>query len=155
MPDLIDRLVAKIEFTDSGCWEWRNATRTGYGVIRVGSQKDGTRRMEPAHRSLWEAVVEQIPAGMEVDHLCKNHSCVNPDHLEPVTPRENKLRSDSFVGVNARKANCANGHPFDGGNTHIDYRGRRKCRTCGREQKRARDARRRLARADRIGGTDA
>ena len=151
MADLLDRLTSKIKLTSDGCWLWAGARRTEYGVIRVGSQIDGTRGMAPAHRVLYELVVEPIPAGLEPDHLCKNGMCVNPDHIEPVTHQVNISRSDGFAGVNARKTHCINGHEFSDENTHIDYRGRRKCRACGRAYKARRDARDRAARIARDG----
>ena len=138
MADLLDRIASKINFTDD-CWLWTGATRTDYGVIRVGSQKDGTRRMAPAHRALYELVAEPIPEG------------VNPDHLEPVTPVENKRRADGWAGVNARKTHCIHGHKFTVENTRIDGNGRRRCRACNRADGAASRARSR-DRAERQGG---
>ncbi len=88
------RALRKIEpCPTTGCWIWLGALhRNGYGNIRVGSMKDGTRGHRVAHRALYEALVGPIPAGMELDHLCRVRSCVNPAHLEPVTRRENLRR---------------------------------------------------------------
>jgi hypothetical protein len=66
---------------------------------------------------------------------------VNPEHLEPVTGRENALRGESFVAANARKTHCPAGHAYDTTNTYVDKNGYRECRTCHREQERARVAR--------------
>lgn len=71
-----------------GCWVWTAASNgRGYGRIWV----DG--RPHPAHRVAYEIHVGPIPAGMEIDHLCRNRGCVNPAHLEPVTRRENLRRA--------------------------------------------------------------
>lgn len=69
----------------TGCWVWQRAKdQGGYGM----SGKNGKR----AHRTYYEANKGPIPEGMQLDHLCRNHSCVNPDHLEPVTNAENQRR---------------------------------------------------------------
>ena len=63
-----------------GCWEWRGAgSANGYGSFRVGS------RNLCAHRVSYELLVGPIPAGLQIDHVCPNRRCVNPDHLEPVS----------------------------------------------------------------------
>lgn len=142
----LERLNDKFTVQPNGCWQWHGALRRGYGTIRTGSAKDGTRKMSPAHRVAYQELVGQIPVGLELDHLCRNTACVNPSHLEPVTPKVNKLRSEGFAGINGRKDRCSKDHPFNEANTHIDYRGHRKCRACDRESKRSRDR----ARADKL-----
>lgn len=76
---------------DAPCWRWTAAKNTpGYGQIRRG------RASEPllfAHRVAWELFNGPIPAGMEIDHLCRVKHCVNPAHLEPVTHSENNRRA--------------------------------------------------------------
>lgn len=90
----------------TGCWLWLGALdRDGYGHISVG-RKTNT----GAHRAAYEAFVGPIPTGMVIDHRCRVRCCVNPDHLEPVTPRENVLRGDSSAAEFARRTHCKRGH---------------------------------------------
>lgn len=85
-PDVFWTRVRKVE---SGCWEWTaNLTAAGYGMLNVGNGKYGY-----AHRYSWEHMRGPIPAGLTIDHLCRNRRCVNPDHLEPVTQAENNRRA--------------------------------------------------------------
>lgn len=110
---------------ENGCWEWAGAISTaGYGQIFV----DGRHR--PAHRISYEAHVGEIGDGLHIDHLCRNRKCVNPDHLEPVTPVENIMRGEGIMAQNARKDQCHRGHDFDAQNTYITPDGGRMCRKC-------------------------
>ena len=103
---------------ETGCWRWTGRIDDrGYG--RYG-------RRSVAYRLAYELHVGAIPAGLEIDHLCRNRACVNPAHLEAVTHAENMRR-----GAWGRRTACANGHPFDGPNT---TGGRRVCRTCAHER---------------------
>lgn len=113
---------------ESGCWLWTgHVSRSGYVQFVTG----GSDR-QYAHRWAYEHFVGPIPEGRQLDHLCRTRHCVNPAHLEPVTPRENTLRAVSPPSVNAAKTYCLNGHPFDEDNTLRVPQGR-KCRTCRRE----------------------
>lgn len=109
------------------CWVW-TATRlsSGYGSFRF----DG--RSLRAHRVAYELAVGPIPAGLYLDHLCRNRPCVNTAHLEPVTNQENTLRGYGAPAVNARKTHCQHGHEFTPANTYTFPNGRRECRTCKR-----------------------
>ena len=86
-----DRFWAKVDAAGD-CWEW-SASRNplGYGVF-FRSRNGGKAVMVPAHRFAWESLVGPIPNGHQIDHRCFNPSCVNPSHLEPVTPLVNTLR---------------------------------------------------------------
>ena len=80
-----------------------------------------------AHRAVYEALRGQVPDELHVDHLCRNRSCVNPDHLEPVTPSENSLRG---ISHKRDQTECLRGHEFTEANTHRDPNGTRHCKAC-------------------------
>jgi hypothetical protein len=93
-----ERLERRRDIDQStGCWNWTGArTPKGYGQIRlVGGTTAYT------HREAYMAYVGQIPEGLHLDHLCRNRSCFNPEHLEPVTPRENARRG--LTGAHLRR----------------------------------------------------
>ncbi len=122
--------------SEDDCWRWRGASDPkGYG--RVGRMINGKAVTKLAHRVVYEAWVGAIPEGLQLDHLCRNHACVNPDHLEPVTQRENLLRGDTITARNAAKTHCLRGHEFTSDNTYVRPGGKRNCRTCMRGYKRA------------------
>lgn len=76
---LLDRFVEKVELAPDGCWNWLGAKVHGYGKIGAGGRGNGT---IVAHRVAYEWLVGPIPDGLQLDHLCRNRSCVNPSHLE-------------------------------------------------------------------------
>lgn len=138
---LIERFNAKhMPEPNTGCWLWTaNADREGYGRIQVN------RRSMKAHRVAYELFVGPIPNGLTIDHVrargCLGASCVNPEHLEAVTKRENTLRGRGPSAVAARRGSCKNGHPWTPRNTYRDPKGgSRVCRSCNR----AAQARRKL-----------
>ena len=109
---------------------------SGCGQISIS----GTRLSAKAHRFSFEIEHGAIPIGLELDHLCRVRHCVNPNHLEAVTRRTNVLRGNGpkVAGLFQRlKTHCPAGHPYDLFNTRF-YRGMRRCKTCHREQERAR-----------------
>lgn len=132
--------VAARIMREGGCWIWQGAVdRDGYGRVKLA----GKNRL--AHRAFYEELVEPIPNGLTLDHLCRNRACVNPEHLEPV-PLATNIRRGEGAGVqNGRKTHCDHGHKFTRENTYITRRGTRSCRECGREAVRAYRARLRVA----------
>lgn len=119
------RIRQHSEIDENGCWIWqRHADPAGYGRIQWRG------RSYLAHRAAYELFVGPIADGLTIDHLCNTPACVNPDHLEVVTMRENILRGDGLAGENARKTHCKYGHPFDEENTYEMPGGGRDCRAC-------------------------
>jgi len=108
--------------TIGDCWEWGGHTTKGYGNVTVAGQQ------WRVHRLVWTWLVGPIPAGMELDHLCKNKRCCNPDHLEPVAHAENVRRGESGTPQRNR-THCPQRHPYDETNTYIKG-GSRVCRRC-------------------------
>lgn len=128
----LDRFNRKTHRLDNGCIEWTGAdSGDGYGRFYV-SRAIGR---VGAHRWAYEHHVGPIPKGMQLDHLCRNTLCVNPAHLEPVTCRENVLRSGGLAAKNALKTECPQGHPYTRDNLYAEGR-KRRCRTCRCEQAR-------------------
>lgn len=127
--DLKERLYEKcLPVPWTGCWLWLGALDPdGYGSLHVEDRK------QRAHRVSFEIFRGGIPAGRQIDHLCRVRCCVNPDHLEPVTCKENLLRGDTLNARNATKTHCKRGHIFDEANT-IKVPHGRECRTCRNAQ---------------------
>lgn len=132
-----DRFWSKVQKTDT-CWIWTGAALRGYGQFHLGTA--ATRRTLYAYRVAYELKVGPIAEGLELDHLCRNRACVNPDHLEPVTHTENMRRAFEAMKT------CRRGHPRTEDNTRVvvqaDGIQRRRCRECLRENDRARTRRR-------------
>lgn len=127
----VERFHEKYNVEASGCWMWFGPTRSGYGEFSIGKRK------VRAHRFAYETFRGAIPAGLVIDHLCRQPRCVNPGHLQPVTRGENVLRGEGPTAALARRLRCRNGHEFTPENTSVNDRGHRGCRTCWREQARA------------------
>ena len=124
---LAERIALRVECDPvTGCHNWRGGTARQYGRICVDD------RMVYVHRAAYELVRGPIPAGLTIDHLCRNTLCCNPDHLEAVTKRENTLRGVSPPARQAAQTHCRRGHPFSPENTYTDPRGRRECFICRR-----------------------
>ena len=126
-----ERFFAKVD-AEGDCWVWTAfINECGYGQFGDG---------ETAHLWLWRHLVGPVPAGLELDHLCRNRVCVNPDHLQPVPKRVNWLRGFNPMAKNARKTHCPRGHAYDGANVLIYTRPSgqtsRYCRACAKERKR-------------------
>jgi hypothetical protein len=109
---------ASVEPAANGCIVWVSSRdKYGYGKHGKGS----------AHRAAYKIVHGSIPDGLTLDHLCRNTSCVNPDHLEPVTLAENRRRAEVL------RTHCKSGHEFNAENTYVTPAGARQCRACNRE----------------------
>lgn len=116
------------------CWQWTGRqTQWGYGTY--GFRKDGKSTSTSAHRAVYQLLVDCIPEDMQLDHLCRNRLCVNPERMEIVTPQQNTLRaSTALATINHHKTHCINGHEFDGSNTYRRKdRKTRECRKCRHE----------------------
>ena len=125
------RIKARSIVEDRGhttpCWIWQGAENgDGYGRISV---HNNSRR---AHRVSYESFVGPVPAGLVIDHLCRQRMCVNPAHLEPVTNGEN-VRRGALADLSYRRdtiTHCPQGHEYTTSNSYICKRGKRQCRTC-------------------------
>lgn len=124
LKDVWSRFVA----SDEGCWPWHGPVGgSGYGTMRF------ERKKHQAHRLIYELLIGPIPDGLDIDHLCSNKLCVNPDHLEPVTRSVNIQRAIDRE-ERPRKTACPQGHPFDESNTIVLAPSGRRCRLCRQSQ---------------------
>ena len=127
----------RIEKTET-CWNWKTwITDKGYGMLECNGKRIF------AHRFVYEALVGKIPAGLVIDHLCRNTRCVNPTHLEPVTNAENLRRGYCVSAVNSRKKHCKYGHELAGDGIQL-FRGERICRACRKRRNDYHNPRRKL-----------
>lgn len=105
------------------CWTWRGGIGGSYGSYAK----------IPAHRLAYQLAYGPIPEGLEIHHKCKNKMCVNPAHLEALTPKEHahvEPRNPLGGAVNPPKTHCLRGHPYDEENTMWHKQGYRVCRAC-------------------------
>lgn len=139
------RISSKIRFDDpptgrpviGPCWTFTGRhNNRGYGDVTFGR---GNHNRWLLHRYTYTLYIGEIPAGLQIDHLCRNRACCNPCHLDPVTNRVNALR-----GIRAQRTHCARGgHELSGHNLIIRRGGRRQCRACTYDSQRRSLGRRR------------
>ena len=119
------------------CWVWIAALdKHGYGAFGPSGK-----RVVRAHRFAYALLVKPVPDELDLDHLCRNHACVNPAHLEPVPHRENCLRGTSPAAHHARKKTCPEGHDYDIIVVRENGRTTRRCSICTKTKRDARPAR--------------
>lgn len=141
-----DELQSNIKVRDDGCWIWTGARVRGYGIVMREKHPGFGRTCVPAHRDVYELLVRPLEPHELLDHLCRSRACVNPDHVDPVTQKENLRRSArTQASRNAAKTHCPAGHEYAGTNL-IMHAGMRFCRECHRLRciaynRRAREAR--------------
>lgn len=133
---LDNRFWSKVKVADTHfyngtpCWEWTsNKTNDGYGRFHLNGKK------ELPHRVYYQDTKGKIPNGLELDHLCRNHACLNLEHLQAITHKENMKRGlTGFLSglKNHLKTHCPHGHEYNEKNTYIQPSGSRMCRTCGK-----------------------
>lgn len=135
-----ERFFKHIQATEN-CWIWKSFVNDGYGKFNI-KDIDGTWKQYFAHRVSWSIFNGDIPDKMILDHICRNRSCVNPDHLRVVNEKINVTEnSKSFIAENILKIHCPSGHEYSISNTRISSKNGRYCLTCKREKKRLYDLR--------------
>ena len=123
------RLFARCRKDANGCWIWLGHLTQGYGRMYLNGRQIG------AHKAAYEMFIGPVADGLQLDHLCRNRACVNPEHLEPVPPSVNILRGDGPPARNARKTHCLRGHVLSPDNLN-PHHPNRECLICSRERKR-------------------
>jgi hypothetical protein len=128
-----DRFWAQVD-ASGDCWLWTGRPYKprpdGFNYGRWYRYEQGRKVSLSAHRLAYELLVAPVPRHLHLDHLCRNHRCVNPDHLQPVTPQTNTLRGYSPISKQVLTTRCPQGHSYDEANTYLTPTGRRDCRAC-------------------------
>lgn len=129
---LQERFKSRFQKPESGCWLWAgHIDRDGYGKFTFAVPGSKIRNTG-AHRLSYEIYVGPIPEGLQIDHLCRTRNCVRPDHLEPVTGKENTRRSPKRFVKGELRSHCKNGHSLSGSNLGTRPDGYRRCHACMR-----------------------
>lgn len=117
------------------CWLWMAGRTNGYGVFHSNPTAGQVVR---AHRWLYEQTIGPVPAGWDLDHLCRVRHCVRPEHLEPVTRQENVARGMHPHSIAHQAGTCVKGHKVTAENVYFrrDRPGEWNCRVCRRERDR-------------------
>lgn len=124
LPEQIEQYI--IPEPNSGCWLWLGGLRDskeGYGAMGWAGK---TQRV---HRLVYNLLRGKVASQLDVDHLCRNRICCNPDHLEPCTRKVNVLRGEGVAPKNLAKTHCPQGHKYNSENTYV-WQEQRFCRTC-------------------------
>lgn len=134
MKKALDKIKANSIKDDSGCWIWQKSKNRGYGTTSFEG------KVYSAHRLAYLSYYGSIDKDLVIDHICRNPSCVNPEHLELVTQKENIARAKKRLGPRPEmvKKFCKNGHEFTSENTRMKIDGKYKsqaCKTCQRKWK--------------------
>lgn len=143
----LERALAKLEIGD--CWEWTGGTYSGgYGQFAI--TRNGKRTTTPSHRFIYESLTqEELPDDVQLDHLCHNRRCANPDHLEPVTAAINTQRGFGLAKQLSMRTHCKNGHEYAEGSFYLYEQRpgqfRRDCKKCNAERARERQKKTRAA----------
>jgi HNH endonuclease len=124
---IIDRLLARINRTATGCWQWTGSKSRGYGNITVNG------RTHWVHRVAYEEFIGPIPSGHHVHHWCLNPLCINPAHLRCLVEHEHYTAEHDAGLAQRSKTHCRNGHPYDTENTRLCKDGSRICKICQRQ----------------------
>lgn len=113
------------------CWPWLTKDGRVVNYPKFTVTTDEGQEHHIGYRWAYEHYVDSIPNNLEIDHLCRNPACCNPNHLEAVTHAENIAR-----GAMANRTECPHGHPYDDENTYVNSYGHRQCKTCQRRMQR-------------------
>lgn len=151
--DKLDYLHKRINISECNyykgtpCWEWQGYAYPGHNYGYFNNK----RVKYYCHIEMYKLYISENIEGLDIDHLCRNTLCCNPNHLEAVSHRENVLRGKQGI----LKTHCANGHEFNTVTTGYqgNYKNNRYCKVCHANRERDRQAKLRNATLPSTGGT--